>query len=259
MRVSIRVSSALLLLLCSFSLAPPTALGQDKRYTIDDLEALVKSAAWDEAAQHLEDIPPSRRDARWQKVVEKTAIGQLRALDDLEKRPLEAVELADAYMKRLPFLAKNRPFMQVRGELGLKGFDKCNDLSWEKEKCTDLLLPFVEADAGNIDLATRAARLRAKQGYSYHASPYWRLVAEWGKGSKKACTTELLPESTLAAMALASGHEMLEPGLEVADLCFPYLKTRLQAGAGESRATRNNICPLLRKKNAVGNAKCAGS
>lgn len=251
-----RLASALLVTF-TLLLGSHVARGQEKKYTIEDLQALVKSGSWDEASQHLEDVPPSKRDTRWKTVVEQTAMGQLKALDT-DRSPLDALIMADAYTKRFNFLAKSRPFMQVRADLGIKGFESCFEARWSTETCSDRLLPFVEGDRGNVDLAVKAALLQVRNAYSYFAAPLYKLVAEWGKGSKKACSTDRLAESTLAAMGLPAQHKMLPAGLRVADVCFPHLKTKLQESAGESSYTKANICPLLRKKKAMGNAKCGG-
>ena len=243
-------------LFCTLLLAAPAHA--DKKYTIEDLEALVKSQSWDEAAQHLEDVPPAKREARWKAVVEKTAIGQLRALD-LDKNPLEALVMADAYTKRLNVLLQSRPFMQVRAELGLKGFERCFELQWSTEQCSDRLLPFVEADRTNLDLAIKAAQLQQKNAYSYWSAALWRVAVERGKASKKVCTVYPMADAIIAAMGLPADHKMVKPAQRVADLCFPYLKTRLQenVGFGEKYA-KENTCPLLKRKNAVGKARCAG-
>jgi hypothetical protein len=243
-------------LLCGLAVAAPARA--DKRYAIEDLEALVKSQSWDEAEQHLGDIPPSKRDARWKAVAEKTAIAQLRELD-LEKSPLEAVTVADSYTKRFAALLQSRAFMQVRAELGLKGFETCLEANTVPEECSDHMLPFVEADKGNIDLAIKAAQLRQKHSYSYKTAALWRVAAEWGKGSKKVCTAYPMADAIAAAMGQPSDHEMVKPALRVADICFPYLKARLQqsAGSGEKHV-KENICPLLKRKNDVGKAPCGG-
>lgn len=252
-----RASSALLLSLILLLAAPP-ARGQDKRYTIEDLEALVKSAAWDEASQHLEDVPPAKRETRWKAVVEKTAIGQLRALD-LDRSPLEALVLADAYTKRFGFLTRSRPFMGVRAELGIKGFERCFEQRWSSETCSDRLLPFVEGDKGNVDLALKAALLQVRNAYSYYGNPLWLLAVDWGKGTKKVCTTDRLIESVLAGLSLPPDHKMVAPAQRIADICFPYVKTKVQAAVGfDEKYEKENICPLLRRKKDLGRARCGG-
>jgi hypothetical protein len=47
----------------------PAHLQADQRYTIQDLQALEKRNAWPELFMHLEDVPPSKRDATWDQVV----------------------------------------------------------------------------------------------------------------------------------------------------------------------------------------------
>jgi hypothetical protein len=245
------ITSLALLLATSFARA-------ERKYALEDLEALVKSESWDEASQHLEDVAPSKRDRKWQVVVEKTAVARLKAFK-LDREPLGGVVAADGLTRRHGFLKKNKPFMQARAEIGLKGFERCFQLHWSPARCSDRLLPFVEADAGNLDLATKAAQLQMRNAFAYFAAPLWTLVAAWGKGSKNACTAERLDESVLAAMGLPASHQMLEPGMKVAEVCLAHLKGKLQAAVLGGGYKKTNICALLKKKNAVGNAKCGGA
>ena len=43
-------------------------LSAQERYGIQDLQALEKSKSWSELFSHLEDVPPSKRDAEWRHV-----------------------------------------------------------------------------------------------------------------------------------------------------------------------------------------------
>jgi hypothetical protein len=252
--VLMRVPTALLLLV-TLILAPAAARGDDKKYTIDDLQALVKNGAWDEASQHLEDIPPAKRDPVWRGIVEKVAIAQLKALD-LDKSPLEGLVLADAYTKRFSFLVKSKPFMTTRADVGMKGFERCFGDEWSRQTCVDRLLPFVEVDRGNVALALKAAGMQMRAAVAHASAPLWLLAVEWGKASKKVCTAERLDESIMAALALPRDYKQLDSGLKVADRCFPYFKERLQEVVLEDGYLKTNICPLLKRKNAVPPGRC---
>jgi hypothetical protein len=237
-------------------LAASAASAQEKKYTVEDLRALVQAGSWDEASQHLEDIPPAKRDAAWKQIVEKVAIGQLKALD-LDRDPLAALGMADAYTKRFAFLVKHKPFMQVRADVGYKGFEHCF-AQGAAEICNERLLPFVEADKGNVDLAIKAAQLQMRNRDHAFVAMVWRLAAEWSKGSKKACKAERFTESILAALGRPTDHVTVQPALKAAEVCLPHIKAELQKSAQEfgDTYTKKNVCPLLKKKNAVGKARC---
>jgi len=92
---------------------------------------------------HLEDVPPARRQARWKGIVESAAIGYMKA-QKANRDPLEALIAADHFTKRYPWIAKWKRFMSVRAELGMKGFNDCFQRRYSS--CSERLLPFVEAD-----------------------------------------------------------------------------------------------------------------
>lgn len=50
------------------------ALAQRKPYSLDDLQALDKTGAWDELRAHLRDVAPSRRGPQWNRFVEHACL-----------------------------------------------------------------------------------------------------------------------------------------------------------------------------------------
>lgn len=85
------------------------ARAEAKPYTLADLEALEQRGAWRELINHLEDIPPAKRDAKWDALCERASAG---ALDDEEKRDGRyAVAIAEALLERYPSLEKSEKFM----------------------------------------------------------------------------------------------------------------------------------------------------
>ncbi len=53
---------------------------EDQRYSVQDLQALQQSKSWDELMMHLWDVPPSQRNANWNRIVE-SACTRLEPMD----------------------------------------------------------------------------------------------------------------------------------------------------------------------------------
>jgi hypothetical protein len=233
-----------------------------KKYTIEDLEALANSESWDELVSHLEDIAPAKRDKKWQGIAEKGAIGYVKNYKT-DKNPLGGLFAADGLTKRYGLLKKSKPFMSLRAEVGLKGFEACFDMSWSGAECGDRFLPFIEADQGNAELAQKAAQLIIRKQFAYFSIPYYKLAVDWGKASKKVCTTPRLAEAVAAALGLPSDNKLVQPAQAVAEACFDHLKEGLTDKFAEGNSYFvENSCPLLKKKKALTKtqeAKCGGS
>lgn len=229
---------------------------EEKRYSMKDLEALARSESWGELLQHLEDVPPAKRDAAWQRIAEKGALGRIGALST-DKDPLWALVTADGLTKRYPFLKKSRSFMSKRAEVGLKGFEACYEHSYSGGPCSDRFLPFVEADPGNVDFALKAGQLVIRKQHHYFAIPYFKWAVVWAKGSKKVCEASRLWDALSAAFDLPKSFKTLVPAAQdVARTCWAHVREDLEARVDKSSYWKENLCPVLKEKKSKAAAKC---
>lgn len=243
-------------------LAAGPALAEEKKYTIQDLEALAKSESWSELVQHLEDIAPAARDSKWQKIAERGILGQLDAMK-ADKNPFGALIWADSFTKRYPWLKKNKGFMKRRAEMGLKGFELCYDHSYSGAPCNERILPYVEADPGNVDFALKAGQLITRKQHHYFAMPLFALAVGWSKGAKKICEADRVSGAMLAALKLPQSYTaQVKAAQDVARACFGPFKRALLDGVDEKNSYfLTNACPLLREKKALDGRqapKCKG-
>jgi len=227
-------------------LLPGSTRAEDKKYTLQDLEALAKNESWSELTQHLEDVPPVKRNKKWEKVAEQGSIGSIKDFKD-DRNPLGGLILADGLTKRYRFLKKSKAFMKVRAEVGLKGFKACFGHRYMTDTCAERLRPFVEADAKNYALAAEAAQLAIRSMHHYWAVPYYKLA--YDRGKKKACAIKRLNEAVTAALSLPPRDEKVKPAQELAKACFKQLKDAIvKEVATGSSYTRDNGCPVLKAK-----------
>jgi hypothetical protein len=218
-----------------------------------DLDALETQGAWGELVDHLGDILPSKRDAHWQALAEKSALGYVDGLAT-DKDAVSALGAADDLTHRYPTLKKSRAFMSRRGEVGIKGFETCFDHDAIGGHCTDRLLGFVDADAGNTELALAAGKLVLRKMHPYVSMPFFRRAIAGRKGAKE-CGDEGLGRSTVAALGLPDRDTRLGDAKEVAsNLCWDALHAALiDQFVKESRGSYyvTNTCDFLKAKNAL--------
>lgn len=86
-------------------------VGEEARYTMDDLKALNGSKNWNELLAHAEAIRPSQRNSEWESLVQNAALGAFEhyvasgAKDD-------AIGLGQQLILSYPFLSQSKSFTQ---------------------------------------------------------------------------------------------------------------------------------------------------
>jgi hypothetical protein len=228
--------------ICALALCT-AAHAEEKKYTLADLEALAKSESWSELMHHLEDIPPAQRNQKWQAVVERCATGSIKSFKK-DRDPLAALIYADGLTKRYKFLKKSKSFMANRAEAGLKGFSTCFEERYGR--CDERLLPFVEEDETNFDLAVNAAQLMLRNANHYFALPYYKLG--WDRGKAKVCAAKRLGDAVIAGLSLPDDDKKLPMATALAESCFAQLKDVLLKGSFSDKRYKSRVCPILKKK-----------
>src|SRR5580700_1594979 len=86
-----------------------------KLYTLADLKALAKQQAWSELVDHLEDIPPTNRDADWRAVAQQAGLGALGIAG--RSGPVDGLSVSETLLDRYPVLKDSKDFMAKRATL----------------------------------------------------------------------------------------------------------------------------------------------
>lgn len=213
-------------------------------YTLTDLEALDKQGAWEELARHLEDIPPAKRDPKWQALLERTAVGLLglRAAD-----PASAVVTADFFTVRFPTVKKSKDFMTKRAAVGLAALETCKTAA-----CAEPFIDYVDADPKNADLAVKAGIIVAATDRPALA------VAFFSRGLRtksKDCSHAALDRAVRLALELPPDHARVPEAQKIASqLCWDALAESLVSQfAHAGKYYRRNTCGFLLEKKALSN------
>jgi hypothetical protein len=221
-------------------------------YEMKDLETLSKQGQWQELMEHLDDIPPSKRDAKWQSLAERACASVLAAIE-VDDRSLERViGQSDAMIKRYPALGRSSAFMAKRADVGLQAFRKSfghyshnrGDDPWLGK-----LIEFVRGDTSTADLPLRAAQLANSLLVKSCSIPILKIGVE--RSAAAVCKAPDLAWSVVSA--LEDGVWLKDVGELAKARCWNELRGPISAALEKStsRDFTENACPLLKEKNAL--------
>jgi hypothetical protein len=228
------------------------ASAEKKAYTLADLKTLVSQKSYKEAVDHLSDVAPSERKADWEAVAVDAVAGYIGGLsnDNLVTKVLEIERVDGAY----PVILKSAKYTKVRGEIGLKAYKGCFENSYWIDECLDHAYKFVDADAGNSDLAFKMGKLVRLNAKHWAALRYFKLALK-GKGSKTMCGDEDVKLAVLSGLALPDSYDALPIAKEVAQgACWDNLKKPIVDAFNEDSENgyvRTNACGFLKAKKAL--------
>lgn len=229
-----------MLVAATTAVATTTAVADDKRYTLADLEALVVGSSYHEAVAHLSDIAPAQRTPKWLEVGAAATAGLLGTLPDDAK--LLAIDAID---RSYPQLVKTAKYARARAEHGVIGLASCYQ-SRESE-CAQLGLRL--ADGGDRALVLEVARITTVHGNAVEAvSLFKRALAT---ETKKTCRDEQLRRATIAALSRTAPAT---DARAIVQTCWDDVKDAVVQAfdqAGKGSEVYKNTCDILEAKRAL--------
>lgn len=220
-------------------------------YELADLKALESQQGWRELVDHLGDILPSKRDAEWKGLAERSLVGLLDTLD-LKDAPKaqRALDEIDAQLKRWAWLKQSKAFMAKRADVGLKAFGvtySASRHSASDDPWRDALKDFVAADTLTADLPLRAGKLITARLVAEIAIPYFKTALA---ANKALCKDAEVQKALLSAWESGS---FKDDATAMTDTCWADLQAPIVAmlAKGSYATRKNSICPYLTAKKAV--------
>ena len=248
MRFALPTLAALLLSSC-------VTPGGSARDSLGDLQALEAQGGWAELSEHLTDVPPSQRDAAWEKVAEACGVGLLAEANN-DADPLAHIALADQLGRRFPSLKRSERFLTARAEAGVADLQACrgvNGCRHSDNDWTERVFRFAQTDPAHI--AVRAAVMLQNHLIAEVAVPFYRLALD-EKAGAPLCQDAGLQKSVLAA--LESNNWNVDSARQVASvLCFDALKAPLLAELAQAKDSEllKTSCDFLSQKGALDKAQ----
>jgi hypothetical protein len=221
-------------------------------YEMADLKALESQQGWRELVDHLADIVPSKRDAEWKGLAERSLTALLDTLEVKDERKAqETLNTIDEQLKRWAWLKQSKPFLARRADVGLKAFaatfgssrHSAGDDPWRER-----LKEFVAVDPITADLPLRAGKLITSRLVADAAIPFFRSAM--AKTGKTLCKDADVQKALVASWLEATYRD---DAAAMTDTCFDELKPLLIAELPKASfsARKNSLCPYLLAKKLV--------
>lgn len=244
-------TSIAFILICAFFLKVNAANAEDRRYTMDDLKALGKSGSYRELYDHLKDIPPAKRDASWEDLVEQASRGLL----DEATEPGQKQRLLDEMRQEYPSLKKSKKIGAGANAHALKDFEACYDAGYDGNDCTKALMEYVKKHGKDAKVALGAAKLVRHKMTSWSALAFYKIALDVGKPSE-VCADPDLPPAIESGIDVSS-ESVLKDVAEIVDtLCWKDLhEVALQKLMTASQDAQEVLCRMALKRHAVSGLK----
>lgn len=227
-------------------------------YELADLKALESQQGWRELVEHLADVVPSKRDAEWKGIAERSLTALLDTLEVKDERKAqETLNVIDEQLKRWAWLKQSKPFLAKRADVGLKAFAMTFSSSrhtTSDDPWRDRLKEFVAVDTLTADLPLRAGKLITSRLVADAAIPFFKPAL--AKGGKPLCKDADVQKALVASWLEGSYKD---DATAMTDTCFDELKPLLVAELAKASfsARKNSLCPYLTAKKSVPDAQKA--
>jgi hypothetical protein len=226
---------------------------REKNFSMADLKALEAKGQWRELVMHLDDVPPAKRDAAWDALLQKAA-PEFMAQSAKEKDAFEGFYMASHLVDKYPQLTKNKAFMDKRLEVSKTAFKDCFAQSYRGDRCLKAAQEFVSTGENNPDSSFAIAKVVRLGQNANVAIPFFQKGLEGRKAGDAVCADEDLKLSVISALALPSDYDNAKVGRAVATgACFDKLRPAIEAEFKDSSTGYypENACSVLKSKNAL--------
>jgi hypothetical protein len=232
-------------------LAVSTALADTKAksYTLGDLKTLVSQKAYEEAVEHLGDLPPSERNAEWLDVAATAAAGFVGQL------PVEQIVYGiEAVERAYPQVLTSAKYTKGRGELGLKGYARFLDGAGGRG--LEQAMRFLDGEPANGGLALGMGKVVLGAFSSkYAAAPFFKRAVAGKAPPSGVCKDEDLKTALVSALGLPSDYDGAAAARAIADACWSEQKKTIVEQFDEARGGSGyvlaNTCEILKAKKAL--------
>ena len=221
-----------------------TAVAQDRRYTVADLEALVAQKSYREALAHAADVAPADRKAAW---VDVTAAAAGALLTTVE--PEAAILMIDELDREYPALLAAAKYTKPRNAQGPKGLAVCFQREGSVDACFVIAQRFVE-HTKDAAVTLAVAKLARASGHAAEAVPLFERVIA---GSKTGCKDADAKLAVIAGLGLPGETATATTARALATTCYAEMKTELLAAFDQASDgyVGKNTCELLSAKKAI--------
>lgn len=213
--------------------------------SIEELDSLARQKAWSEMVFRLKEVPAADRNARWEALVEKAALGHLDTLGDSE-----AGGIAAALLDEYPSLRRSRKYLDKRTEVTFAALRKCYENPFIEAECSGRLLDFARKESGNKAILRRAAGIVAEKESAEATLPFLKLALAKGLPDR-VCREEFWQKAVIAALGSEDAGVKGEGRTLASHDCWPQLKARLGTELDRKPSSLGVLCEVLKEKKSL--------
>lgn len=224
-----------------------------KEYAMADLKALSGKGQWEELLQHIEDVPPSKRKAEWDALLERAATELMTQYSN--SSGYAAFRSAELLVERYPTLTKSERFMAKRYEVSTVAFQSCLAESYDGSECLRSMQDFLKVGSPPPDVPFQFGKLvRAKLNH-HLAVPFFHRGLQGKPANAPECADQDLGLAVKSGLALPPAEESARLARDIAgERCFGVLESVIVAqltASGSDSFDAKNICEVLKAKGAL--------
>jgi hypothetical protein len=219
-----------------------------------DLEALAKAKSYMELAKRGLDVPPAKRNARWEELITLGVNKQLSALDG-KGDSRESYGFAEAAIDAYPMLRKSAEFLSLRSKVTVAAISGCLKQDSDGGSCLQASDVAIKSDPLDEKLILGIAdAVYGATGAKYVAAKYYLALVVGHEGSAH-CTSANLVSSVEAAMESPEGDPPAIAAREIAGRwCFATFESKIKTALALPEPNSyyvNNGCGVLKGKDAA--------
>lgn len=254
-----KIWSAVIVFLCAYNISE-LAYAENGVYSLEELQALVASETWYEAQQHLNDISPLKRDAVWQELVTKTAVGSIqKILSSSLGDQYSSYVIAEDLNQKYSFLIKSDKWVELLRLTGRRYFGrmlKSTMLSDPEESILLSYLTFVVSFPKDLELAQEAVGIITSISSGGGAAPFIKHFVEISTDKEAACSDKSVWPALKQSLNLAPESENAQTAKKlVLGDCWTALSASVLDEISTGTAGSNfakNLCDDLKNKGKLG-------
>jgi len=236
----------------------------DRTTSMADLRALIDQKAYEEAISRLGDIAPTDRNADWQDLAAKAAVGLINGEKDGANKLAFVLRIDSMY----PTLGQNAGYATLRAEVATKNYPACFDAHHSRygrhdygKDCVEMGAKLIDGDASNAKLTltlAKAAYHQLKDEESFKTVVLFKRAVDAAKGGA-ACKDADTWAATQRAMGGPADSDHAKAAHDIATACWSELrKSYLDWIVGTKGAWRTNGCVVMKEKKEHDLSMCTG-
>jgi hypothetical protein len=205
---------------------------------------------------------PSDRNAEWQDLASKAAIGFINAEQDGATKLGYILRLDSMY----PTLVKSAGYASLRSDVASKNYSACydNQSRYTRQShlkgCVDIGASLIDGDPGNATLAITLAKAsyhQLKDSDAYLSVVLFKRAVDAAKGA--ACKDADTWAATQRGMGGSADSDTAKAAHDVSVACWSNLRKPFLAWIGDTQANwRKNACVVIREKKESDLSMCSG-